>query len=119
MMSSSVNRLPQAARTAALLAKQTNVYVTDRAFRRAVDEVLHLTQPIVDEAIDSILKELRPRPPKPPYCRYFCASCGSLDVGKPHRNWLCRLFNGGEIVGRDEELVFDEDKWDWVKKYPT
>lgn len=56
---------------------------------------------------------VRKRPPKPPPFRYSCTACGPLTPGQPHKSWVCRLMNGGAIVGAEDEYVFDEQQWKW------
>lgn len=56
----------------------------------------------------------RKRPPKPLGFRYHCTACGPLEAGKPHKSWICRLVNRNEIVGADDEMIFDEASWRWV-----
>lgn len=60
------------------------------------------------------MMKLDKRPPKPPGFRYSCTACGSLEAGKPHKSWICRLMNRNAIVGVEDEMVFDEKKWKWV-----
>lgn len=53
-------RLEEAARGLAILARQSDQYRADAEFRDAVDEVMALTRPVVERAVDEILTHLDP-----------------------------------------------------------
>lgn len=55
--------------------------------------------------------EKKPIPPKPPALRFVCDACGELEIGKPHKSFLCRLVNGNKII--KDPYVFDETAWEW------
>jgi hypothetical protein len=52
-------QLPNAARTLAILALQSDRYGKDAGFRDAVDDVLLLTRPVAERACDEILTALQ------------------------------------------------------------
>ena len=56
---SNEDQLPNAARTLAILALQSDRYGKDADFRDAVDDVLLLTRPVAELACDEILAALK------------------------------------------------------------